>query len=201
MWYIVSLDEQNYVCLKDGQSKYHISSNIQNAIQFEKQSDASKYLQNCMPKSVRSAYKVVRIRDRESVSDKPIKVSEKCSLQDSDTLSDIRKFVSIANKHKRHYKATLESLDIVENKLVDMYHYIALKDLGVVAGFKVYKELQALLRERRRLKDEKLLCEGFIDDMNKGDFSLEQFFRNTDRLKNAKYTPRALPGLFDNDDN
>lgn len=198
MWYIVSLDERNYVCLKDGQSKYHISSNILNAITFDKQSDAAKYLTNCMPKAVRSAYKPFQIKD--SNSTKPLKLPEQCSLQDSDTLSYIRKFVSIANKHRKHYKAIVESLEIVENKLVDMYHYIAVKDLGVVAGFKVYKELQTLLRERRRLKDEKILCEGLLDDINKGDFSLEQFFRSTDRLKNAKYTPRALPGLFNNDD-
>lgn len=200
LWYITSLDEENYVCVKDGQSKYYISSNIQSALSFENKEAADRYIKNCMPKVVRNAYKPVMFKERADAERKPAKVLERSCLQDAETLARIRKFVSIINNHKKHYNSILESLSIVENKLTDMYHYIAKKDLNVVDGYKTYKQLQSLLRERRRLKDEKLLCEGLLDDIDKGDFSLEQFFRNKDRLDNAKYTPRALPGLFQNND-
>ncbi|MDM8100957.1 hypothetical protein [Oceanobacillus oncorhynchi] len=52
------------------------------------------------------------------------------------------------------YKANNERLSKLQGEITDLTHLIELVDLNAVEGFKVYKQLQGVLQERRKLKDE-----------------------------------------------
>lgn len=52
------------------------------------------------------------------------------------------------------YKANNDRLNKLQGEITDLTHLIELVDLNAVEGFKIYKQLQKVLQERRKLKDE-----------------------------------------------
>lgn len=195
MYIITTLDGSNYLCQRQGTTKYTLCSDKAQAMQFTSKKDAENYIHNCLPKSLRRQYRAVKD------DDKPVSIiQEECKMQKDDTLTLIKQFSKLSRNSKTHLSKITKQLDAVEAKLVDVYHYIQLHDLDVVRGYKIYKQLQELLKERRVLKDEKKLTEAFIRDLESSNTLFDSFFTAESLLHTRTYSPRALPELFENDD-
>ncbi|WP_339179276.1 hypothetical protein [Oceanobacillus sp. FSL W7-1293] len=54
----------------------------------------------------------------------------------------------------KQYNMNAERIRALEKERIDLLHLIELVDLNAREGYKVYKELQSLQKERRKLKDE-----------------------------------------------
>lgn len=194
MYVITSLDGISYLCQKNPASKCNLSTNRTLAMEFETRAAAERYIENCLPKSLRKCYKISK--DNECFRNTQ---KEGCKMQQSDIVSRIQDFAKIAHDAKSHLSKIGSELDVVENKLVDMYHYIAIKDLDVVRGYKIYKQLQSLLRERRKLKDEKKLSEAFLRDLETSNYNFDSYTTAESLLHTRTYTPRVMPELFDDE--
>lgn len=89
-----------------------------------------------------------------------------------------------------------EKLKTVQAKIVDMEHYIEFKNLNASDGWKAYKLLQDLLKERRNYKDQ-LMILGFIENTKIDPKPLHMLSQRISGLKTRVYAPRALPELFE----
>lgn len=84
----------------------------------------------------------------------------------------------------------------IEAELTDAYHYIELNDnMNACNGYKAYKMLKDILKRRRKIKDEMLIVDTFLDT------SIQQHASGRmigafEGLKNRKYAPRVLNDLF-----
>jgi len=84
----------------------------------------------------------------------------------------------------------------VDLKMTDILHYIEFTDLDVRRGYKIYKMLQEVLRDRRKIKNRQSL----YDSMKAHGISLkniESVIHKIDEINHRDYTPRIMNELFD----
>lgn len=88
----------------------------------------------------------------------------------------------------KKYYANIEAIKLLEKETLDLMHYTELIDLNAREGYKLYKEMQRVRRERRKLKDEneelKHLVPEFTNMKNKAD----KFNKAAGEIKTARKT-------------
>ena len=84
----------------------------------------------------------------------------------------------------------------VDHKITDILHYIEFTDLDVRRGYKIYKMLQEVLRDRREIKNRQSL----YDSMKAHGISLknvESVIQKINQINHLHYTPRIMNELFE----
>lgn len=191
---------RKYVPIKSHKQAKHWDS-------YEK---AKSVLNNSIGKSIRSKYSVQTIQMADQkVPQNNADVSETSPLLNeftasynipNDTIDSLNHNLNqvinaISNIDIKKNELT-EKLKVVQSKIVDVRHYIEFQNLNASEGWKIYKLLQDLLRERRNYKDQ-LMIMGFVEDINVDTESLHILSKRIAGLKTRTYAPRALPELFE----
>lgn len=88
-----------------------------------------------------------------------------------------------------------QELSNIEAEIVDIEHYIEFTSLNARDGYKIYRKLRDLLRERRYIKDEQKV----VNAINSNCAATEQIKNIVavlDAKDNRNYKPRVLVDLF-----
>ena len=107
--------------------------------------------------------------EREHVKPKPILTSslEYDTLHPEETIKD---FCSSIRNMLSKYQYNKEQYDHLEYEMQDLLHYIEMgSDKNANAGYKLYKRLAEIRRERRRCKNEMDLLQPIYDAFGGGD--------------------------------
>lgn len=126
------------------------------------------------------------------------------SKEDADTylqqlpndISDLCGIASNVNMLLNYYGKVLKQTDL---ETIDLLHKVEICNLGVVDGYKLYKQMQEVRKRRRVAKDSyeqiNLLVEsGLVSSLESLQKKSQEFATN---LVRRKYKPRVLDGLFD----
>lgn len=82
---------------------------------------------------------------------------------------------------------------IVDRKTIDILHSVELeKDLDLYHGWLLYKQLRENQRERRQIKDEILILQDVIDNVDITAMQKNKLRKQIDGLSNRKYTYRIV---------
>lgn len=98
-------------------------------------------------------------------------------------------------KAKDLKEETNKQLSEADKKRNDLEHLMEFNDLNAADGYKAYKMLQQVLRERRTIKDNNfkldLLLKSHVGWIAKGNYSKE-----VDKLEKRTYHPRILKKMI-----
>lgn len=99
----------------------------------------------------------------------------------------------ILNEAKQRQKSLIWQLEDIDNKLLDILHRIELelpKDL--YHGWLLYKEIKSNRKNRRIVKDELLIIQNVLENVDSFWFSREQIQKAVDGLFKRKYSFRII---------
>ena len=114
---------------------------------------SQKYLDSLIIKPKEETVKVVQV-ERAPVAPKPILHSK----EEYDTMhpeETIRNFVSSIKEMISRFEYNKDRLSELESEMQDILHYIEMgKDKDIQKGYKLYKRLSEVRKERRQMKNE-----------------------------------------------
>lgn len=116
----------------------------------------------------------------------------------------LAEFVDMLSKFEEHWGCINRALEIKEDEQQDLLHDIELSDFNAYEGYRIYKTLQGVRRERRNLKREKEMAE-ILKEMLEVNFGSQMAKRLKEALKkmddkqayfnSATYWPRIRDDL------
>jgi len=86
----------------------------------------------------------------------------------------------------KRYEENANEIKNIEKQITDYLHYIELVDLNASEGFRAYKELQAIQKERRRLKDDNELLKHIYPALKSLRNNLSQFDKAIGGIRKTK---------------
>jgi len=86
----------------------------------------------------------------------------------------------------KQYNANAERIRELEKERIDLLHLIELVDLNAREGYKVYKELQSLQKERRKMKDENELLKHVIQSFSNMKGQIKHLDKAIGDIRNEK---------------
>ena len=197
----------------DSTGRYSQVNNLCNAEMFSSQKQAENIKLNSITKALSRTYYVAKVENGEVIQcDVPRPEAPQHNTNDNnsvyrfeDYLADeiladyATKFESVAdifNECSKEGNKIAQNKSDIDLKITDLEHYIEFTSLNARDGYKAYKMLKDLLRERRRLK----LKAQMINSINRNRSSLEQInniLSSFHEISNYKYKPRILHSLFE----
>ena len=180
------------------------------AKKWESKEKAKSVLVNSVNKSIRNKYSIGTVQVKEeqekqlnvcNVEETPAKEENSIIypiLPDNEKdnwLEKIDQVVDVMSNADVKKKQTVDKLQKVQMKIIDVEHYIEFNNLNAAEGWGCYKMLQDLLKERRKYKDE-LMVIGIIEDTDIDTKVFTSLSKRIEGLKHRSYAPRALPELF-----
>lgn len=102
----------------------------------------------------------------------------------------------------KHFEMNVERIRTLESEQVDLLHLAELVDLNASEGFKVYKEIQRVQRDRRTLKDENEqlkhlypALKGMKNQLSQFDKAVGEIRKSKSHLKKRRYRCRTRKDL------
>jgi len=86
----------------------------------------------------------------------------------------------------KQYNANAERIRELEKERIDLLHLIEFVDLNAREGYKVYKELQSLQKERRKMKDENELLKHVIQSFSNMKGQIKHLDKAIGDIRNEK---------------
>lgn len=193
MYVITTRNCSTYLYMPKNANKPAATTNVNAALIFKSMEAAKIFVNNNIPKKSRKQY---TISDYWEEVNKISKDNPNIESQiDFNKLTDAMNQLDSILKHSAKYKEYLAAEHSkVEAAINDLYHYIEFKNLGTVRGYRVYKELQSLLKRRRQVKDAEQLM-NFVTDENS--VNVSGYIAALKSQKDRSYTPRVLTDLFE----
>ena len=118
-----------------------------------------------------------------------------CTICDSDIGEQMVELLRCAEKFLLKKDELVNRQSNIDKEITDLQHYIEQKNLNAYEGFKVYKQLQNVLIQRRCIKDELLILK-IIEECKMEPDSISRTISRINGLSNRKYAPRILSELF-----
>lgn len=109
--------------------------------------------------------------------------------------SDLLEVVTTIRKTSKELN---EKMSIIDKTICDLQHEIEFGKFDVCRGYKKFRQLQDILIERRKIKDELELLHPLIAYVGTIESSVSKVhttvINKENSFKNRKYTPRILKG-------
>lgn len=86
----------------------------------------------------------------------------------------------------KRYSQNLDDIKKLEKERIDLLHLIELVDLNARDGFKIYKELQKVQRDRRLLKDENDELKHLVPELSNLKGKVDKFNKSIGDIRKAK---------------
>lgn len=169
-------------------------------------SKARNILDN-LPKSLRNMhFKLQAIPDIVQKEEKKA-IKKKIESRDEYVISeDISRWVDkfgacadILEEAKKRQDELIEKLHNKDKKLLDILHIIEIeKPKDLYKGWLLYREIRANRKERRLIKDELLIVENVLKEINPSCLQRDRIQRAIDGLFNREYTFRIVEENIEN---
>lgn len=99
----------------------------------------------------------------------------------------------ILNEAKRREKQIFKEIENVDKELLDILHIIEIeKSKDLYGGWKIYKMIRKNRKKRRELKDEILIVENVLREIDPSCFQREKVIKAIKGLFGRKYTFRII---------
>lgn len=187
---------QYYTLLENG--KPDLTNTLQNAYKWKRQDRAENYLAN-IPQN--SDYQVYFIEDEHKRINKQLIDDIDMNLQTDIHYSDVDQWISLLSEITDGFTQINEALNQatndkkrIEKAITDLRHYIEFGEFNAYQGFRLFRILQNLLRQRRNYKDIIFLLENISENSN----DINYIYWCCIQLKCRNYKPRILKTMFNN---
>lgn len=187
---------QYYTLLKNG--KPDVANTLQNAYKWRRKDRAENYLAN-IPQN--SDYKVQFVDDEHKRINKQLIDDIDMNLQTEIHYSDLEQWISLLSEITDGFTQINEVLNQatndkkrIEKTITDLMHYTEFGEFNACQGFRLFRILQNLLRQRRSYKDIIFLLENISKKSNDTDY----IYWCAIQLKCRNYKPRVLKNMFNN---
>lgn len=200
---ITNQNKKIYVRLnKNGQPE---TCSLIHAQRFE--SSKARNILDHLPKTLkRFNFKVEPISDtifRENIKkSKSIKTSEEYELPDT-ILKWEGKFglcSDVFDEARQRAKDLVKELDNYDNELLDILHIIELeKSKDLYSGWKLYKRIRENRKGRRKVKDEIIIIENVLGNVNSTYLNRDRIKKSIDGLFKRKYKLRIIEEEINDD--
>lgn len=190
----------NEYIMKNRNGKYVAIRNPAMADEFKKQV-AENILKNTLPKKLRSKMYLEKVdtgkkKELQEVSTHCDEVEFEVPKNIEEWITKLRELNGLAYEVNERKKQLVSELKMVEERQQDILHYIEFCSLNACQGYKIYKQLKDVRRERRQIKNELEVVQFILDKKITDTVSQEA----TDLIANIQkrqYEPRVLKELFD----
>lgn len=130
--------------------------------------------------------------DTLSVNKTGVEINDFKSLDN--ILSGIKEIEDYANNAQKKLEELLRNLSNIDKACTDLDHYMELNNLSASEGWKAYKQKQKLLKVRRNIKNKIFAYQKIVDPLKT--YMNGNIYKSIEGLKNQKYSPRIMTGLF-----
>lgn len=195
--YCIKNHKNVFIKLNDQGSAATCVESVKGIFEFSK----AKNILSSLPKSLkRMNFKVEAIPDIPPKEEE--KVIEKRSIQKSDYVlsEDITRWVDkfgtcadILNEAKKRETELIDELHKIDQEFLDVIHIIEIeKPKDMYGGWQEYKHIREIRERRRNTKDELLIVENILKEINPSCLQRERVQKAIDGLLNRKYTFRIV---------
>lgn len=116
------------------------------------------------------------------------------SLNSEEFIKAVNGIIDNYNHLISHEKSLSKELSIIDKKLIDLTHYIEFTELNACEGYKAYKLMHEITKQRREVKNELATIQSLTAHIPVQKVS--SFNRYITKQSNKHYTPRILTELF-----
>lgn len=187
---------QYYTLLENG--KPDLTNTLQNAYKWRRKDRAENYLSN-IPQN--SDYKVQFVDDEHKRVNKQLIDDIDMNLQNEIHYSNLEQWIVSLSEITDGFTQINEALiqakndkKRIEKAITDLRHYIEFGSFNTYQGFRLFRILQNLLRQRRNYKDIIFLLENISENSN----DINYIYWCAIQLKCRNYKPRILKNMFNN---
>lgn len=187
---------QYYTILKNG--KPDLTNTLQNAYKWRRKDRAENYLSN-IPQN--SDYQVQFVEDEHKRINKQLIDDIDMNLQTEIHYLDLEQWISLLSELTNGFTQINEALiqakndkKRIEKAIADLNHFIEFGNFNAYQGFRLFRILQKLLRQRRSCKDIIFVLENIAENSN----DINYIYWCAIQLKCRNYRPRILKNMFNN---
>ena len=211
MKYIIHTDVKpyHYIC-RDNSNHMSLTTDINKATIFKKKETAANLVKsNLNAKKTRnynytysSLQQLGYQDDLEVVSagdETGVKIGSNESFRSLDLILDgIKDIEKYANQASEKLEVLTRNLSNIDKACIDLDHYMEFNNLSASDGWKIYKQKQKLLKIRRNVKNQIFAYQQIVNPL--ASYLNGNIERSIEGLKNQKYSPRIMKGLFNIED-
>lgn len=196
MDYCIKNNNNVYLKLNEKGAPVTCSESVKGIFEFSK----AKNILGSLPKTLkRLNFQVEAIPDippkEEKTSEKRVIQKENYSLSE-DITRWVDKFgtcADILNEAKEREKELITELNNADKELLDLLHIIEIeKPKDMFTGWKLYKNIRNNRERRRNIKDELLIVDDVLKEINPACIQRERVQKAMDGLLGRKYTFRII---------
>lgn len=187
---------QYYTLLENG--KPDLTNTLQTAYKWRRKDRAENYLSN-IPQN--SDYKVQFIDDEHKRVNKQLIDDIDINLQTDIHYSDLEQWIislsEITDGFTQINEALIQATNDkkrIEKAICDLMHYVEFGNFNAYQGFRLFRILQNLLRQRRSYKDIIFVLRNISEKSNDTDY----IYWCAIQLKCRNYKPKILKNMFNN---
>lgn len=200
--YVITDGNGNYIRHDEGTGRYVPIRSFKHAKQWDSLAKATAILNNSISTSIRSNYKVRLVETEQTVEKLTITNRQQeitfRPIEDdniNDWLEKINTIREVLSGSSRRKDELIAKLSEVDKEISDINHYIEFGNYNACQGWRCFKMLQTLLRQRRKYKNEIQVLQ-MIKDCTFDQDSVARLLERISDVTNKCYTPRAFPDLF-----
>ena len=191
MDYCIKNSKNVYLKLNDNGAPVACNESVKGVFEYSK----ARNIINCLPKTLRKMnFKVVAILEPINKESKVIETSDyKVSdniirwVDKFGTCADI-----LAEAKEREYEL-IAALDNADKELLDLLHIIEIEQSkDMFSGWKIYKNIKKNREKRRNIKDELLIVENVLREIDPSCMQRERVQKAVNGLFERKYTFRIV---------
>ena len=107
----------------------------------------------------------------------------------------INEMVTLFENMDKRYQELFKQLSLIDKEKTDLEHYIEFNKLNASEGWKAFKSLQNVLRQRREIKNE-IEAIDRIRQQGLSTIRFQKASQSVAQIHDKKYTPRVCTQLF-----
>lgn len=187
---------QYYTLLENG--KPDMTNTLQNACKWRRKDRAENYLSNIIKNS---DFQVQFVEDEHKRINKQLIDDIDMNLQTEIHYLDLEQWISLLSELTNGFTQINEALiqakndkKRIEKAIADLNHFIEFGEFNAYQGFRLFRILQKLLRQRRSCKDIIFVLENIAENSN----DINYIYWCAIQLKCRNYRPRILKNMFNN---
>lgn len=196
-YFIITDNNGYFYCLSKSGNPY-FSSSLTEAYKWRRKDRAEKYLSN-IPQN--SDYQVQFVEDEHKRINKQLIDDIDMNLQTEIHYLDLEQWISLLSELTNGFTQINEALiqakndkKRIEKAIADLNHFIEFGNFNAYQGFRLFRILQKLLRQRRSCKDIIFVLENIAENSN----DINYIYWCAIQLKCRNYRPRILKNMFNN---
>lgn len=201
-FYVITDGKGSYIRHDEPTGRYVPIRSLKHAKQWDNILKAKAIFNNSLSANLRRDYEVRYVDTSETVekltlpqrqAQIDVRPPEDDNIRDwLEKINTIRDVLSGQTAREEELNGKLSAID---KEISDIHHYIEFGNYNACQGWRCFKILQTLLRQRRKYKNE-IQVLTMIRSVGFNKASMDKLAENISEVQNKLYNPRAFPELF-----